>query len=718
MSKMELIPKQLISDYIIHNETMKYGTFDDEEFEKNITDENITPEILNDNINKLISSTDIFIDKFLNLIKTNKLGINEYLTKFNMKTLEYIIVSKGFKQMLKELKKKLNVEKIESENLELNFGAFIIDYKSGEYKSIFEAQFPNGSEEYSQLKKKVEEIFSYIEKIRNSKEEIGIIHLNLMVRYLDISINKIIKELDLIAELQKMKSKSENQILSALVLIKRLLTFPFSLLNSFLLSSKDICNIPEKSKEWDEIKKITFRVNSKEDEKIKEILKNGNESQSYILSVFYDSFTQKNAVKKVFTAINQGIHLKLSKEAKDIHFKKARLNLKPQLLMDVLRMQKNKLLKKLLIQTYPSVTFRRKLYLKKEFKEINVNYIDELLDFLNGKINSKNGNNSMENLIEMSEENKNKPLYYEKIEKNEKKNYVSTRLFNYSEFVFKKDIDKKKSLLKSIKNPFSNKKNEVSHNDTLFIHIHGGAYVGGSTFQQENYLREWCKKLQMPFIGIDYGLSPMHQYPDPVNDCFQAYMWILKNAKEELNMDIKNIIISGDSAGGCMVLSTVFLLITISHYENVKIKLPDLILIEYPTTYSGEDNVTNSLILSIKDLVFDPTILKYVRDAYVGSYQNMNDPFLNPIKADERILKYLPRTRIFFGSTDPLRDDSIRILYPISKVQGLDVIGYEFYNYWHAFNGITPKDLRKMPWDFVFAEVEEFLKKDKEEKKE
>ena len=299
-----------------------------------------------------------------------------------------------------------------------------------------------------------------------------------------------------------------------------------------------------------------------------------------------------------------------------------------------------------------------------------------------------------------------------------KKNYVSTRLFNYSEFVFKKDIDKKKSLLKNIKNPFSNKKNEVSHNDTLFIHIHGGAYVGGSTFQQENYLREWCKKLQMPFIGIDYGLSPMHQYPDPVNDCFQAYMWILKNAKEELNMDIKNIIISGDSAGGCMVLSTVFLLITISHYENVKIKLPDLILIEYPTTYSGEDNVTNSLILSIKDLVFDPTILKYVRDAYVGSYQNMNDPFLNPIKADERILKYLPRTRIFFGSTDPLRDDSIRILYPISKVQGLDVIGYEFYNYWHAFNGITPKDLRKMPWDFVFAEVEEFLKKDKEEKKE
>ncbi len=713
---MDSIPKELVSNYIIHNETMKYATFDDEEFEKNITDENITEQTLIDNLNKLEATIDTLIDKFSFLIKTNKLGINEYLTKFDMATLEYIIIPKCFKLIIKELRIKLNTN-TQEKNDELNLEKILSEYKNGEYKTNFQKQFTENSEKYNELKKRIEDIFSYVEKIRNSKEKIGLIHLNLMIRYINIYTNKIINQLNVINDFEKMKSSSENQILTALVLIKRVLTFPFSLFNSFSLSSEDICNIPEKSVEWDRIKKFTFRVNSKDDDKIKQLLKDGNESQSYILSVFYDSFTQKNTVKKVFTAINQGIHLKLSKEARDIHFKKARLNLRPQLLMDVLKMQKNKLLKKLMIQTYPSVTFRRKLYLKKEYKKIDVNYINELLDFLNGKKNAKSENN-LENLIDISEENKDKPLYYEKIEKQEKKNYVSTRLFNYSEIIFKKDIDKKKSLLKSIKNPFSGKKPELANSDTLFIHIHGGAYVGGSTFQQENYLREWAKKLEMPFIGIDYGLSPMHQYPEPIDDCFQAYMWILKNAKEELNMDIKNIIISGDSAGGCMVLSLVFILIVINQYENVKIKLPDLILIEYPTTYSGEDNVTNSLILSIKDLVFDATILKYVRDCYVGDYKNMQDPFLNPIRADERILKYLPRTRVFFGSTDPLRDDSIRILYPISKVEGLDVRGYEFYNYWHAFNAISPKFLRKMPWDFIFTEVEEFLKVQKEKNKE
>ena len=226
-------------------------------------------------------------------------------------------------------------------------------------------------------------------------------------------------------------------------------------------------------------------------------------------------------------------------------------------------------------------------------------------------------------------------------------------------------------------------------------------------------MREWCKKFNIPLFGIDYGLSPKKHYPSALNECFQAYMWILTHSKEELNINSDKIIISGDSAGGNLCLSLVFLLIAINKYENVNIRLPDLILVEYPTTYEGEDNVTNSLILSVKDLVFDPDVLKFARDAYVGDYKNYNDPFLNPIKANEKILDKLPKIRFFCGSNDPLRDDTFRMLYSISKVPNLDVKAYEFYLYWHSFNGIEPKELRKMPWDFLFAEIEEFLFKNK-----
>ena len=710
---MDLIPQILLNDYTIHNETIKYATFKNDEFEAHLkNDENITEKNLIDNINQLQTSLIDFIYKYSNIIKSDKAGINKYMIQFNMRSLEYVIDLDILQTILEELKNKLN--NVNNDNKSsININDIYEKYKNSEYKLLLESQFKQGTENYSKLQKIIEEGNNYLKTIKERKEKIGLIHLNLMLIYMNIYIKDIIKEINNISNIDNLNKKpQENALLSVLVLLKRISTFPFSLLNSFLLSSEDICNIPEKSKEWENIKKIAFRINSKDDEKIKEILKNGNEKQTYILSVFYDAFIQKGAIKKVFTAVGQGILLKLDKEAREIHFKKARLNFNPELLMEVNEMRKNKILKKILAKTYAKINFRKKLYLKREFKEINLKYIGELLDFLNEKKEGKKDKNSIENFIEISEENKSKPLYYEKIEKAEKKNYVSTRLFHSSEIIFKKYKEQKpknNNLIKNLK-IFSKNKPESNNSDTLLIHIHGGAYIQGSTFGQESYLRDWCNAMGIPFLGIDYGLSPAHKYPEQINECFQAYMWILKNAKEELCLDLKNIIISGDSAGANLVLSLTFLLITINQYENLEIKLPDLLLIEYPTTYSGVDNVTNSLISSLKDLVFDPVFLKYARDAYVGEYKNMEDPFLNPIKANEKILKFLPRTRLFFGSTDPLRDDSMRMLYPISKVPGLDVRGYEFYNYWHSFNSIGPKELKKMPRDFIFTEVEEFLK--------
>jgi acetyl esterase/lipase len=38
------------------------------------------------------------------------------------------------------------------------------------------------------------------------------------------------------------------------------------------------------------------------------------------------------------------------------------------------------------------------------------------------------------------------------------------------------------------------------------------------------------------------------------------------------------------------------------------------------------------------------------------------DPFVSPIQMEDYILKHMPPVRIFVGSSDPLRDDSIRLL--------------------------------------------------------
>ena len=346
---MDLIPQKLLNNYKIHNETIKYATYKNDEFEKHLkNDENITEKNLIDNINELQKSLVEFINKYSNIIQNDKAGINKYMAQFNMKSLEYIIDSDILQIMLEELKNKLNNLNNDKQN-NLDFNDLYEKYKNSEYKLLLESQYQKDTENYSKLLKKIEDCNNYLKKIKERKEKIGLIHLNLMIIYLNLYMKDVLNEIKSVSDLNNLNKKpQEKALLSVLVLLKRISTFPFSLLNSFLLSSEDICNIPENSKEWENIKKIAFRVNSKDDEKIKELLKNGNESQTYILSVFYDTFIQKGTIKKVFTAVGQGLLLKLDKESRDIHFKKARLNFNPELLMEVNEMRKNKLLKKIL----------------------------------------------------------------------------------------------------------------------------------------------------------------------------------------------------------------------------------------------------------------------------------------------------------------------------------------------------------------------------------
>lgn len=60
-------------------------------------------------------------------------------------------------------------------------------------------------------------------------------------------------------------------------------------------------------------------------------------------------------------------------------------------------------------------------------------------------------------------------------------------------------------------------------------------------------------------FSVDYRLCPKNPYPDPINDCYQAYVWIVTQAKEQLGLDIQKFILAGDSAGGHLAVSVTLL---------------------------------------------------------------------------------------------------------------------------------------------------------------
>ena len=235
----------------------------------------------------------------------------------------------------------------------------------------------------------------------------------------------------------------------------------------------------------------------------------------------------------------------------------------------------------------------------------------------------------------------------------------------------------------------------------------------------ERYLRKWVKEMDLPIFGINYSLAPEYKYPEAVNDVYQAYMWILNHAKEELNMDIKHIILYGDSAGANIILTLNSLLIVLKEYNKQlgkNIILPELLLVCYPVTHVSVNNYSNSLMLTLGQQMFSLDALKYMCNQYLGEYQFQdNDMFLNPIKLNDFILDRMAnKIRLFFGSNDMLRDDSIKLLNVFSQYNNrsdknkIDARGYDVLGLIHGFNG-QRENIQKISRNLIFPEIEQFL---------
>lgn len=117
----------------------------------------------------------------------------------------------------------------------------------------------------------------------------------------------------------------------------------------------------------------------------------------------------------------------------------------------------------------------------------------------------------------------------------------------------------------------------------LLFYIHGGGFMYESSFVQFKNEQEYALKSKCKILDIEYHLSPQYPYPYAINECFDVYKYVLGNS-EQLHLDIDNVIIGGDSAGGSLA-NDLYLKIVSS-----KVKEPKGIFLIYPVV----DNLQNT----------------------------------------------------------------------------------------------------------------------------
>ena len=81
------------------------------------------------------------------------------------------------------------------------------------------------------------------------------------------------------------------------------------------------------------------------------------------------------------------------------------------------------------------------------------------------------------------------------------------------------------------------------------LYIHGGGMMIGAPQMDDGLLSNLAAELDIPIVSPEYRLAPEPPYPAPIDDCHEAWQWLLTNSSK-LGIDTSRIAIGGESAGG------------------------------------------------------------------------------------------------------------------------------------------------------------------------
>lgn len=202
----------------------------------------------------------------------------------------------------------------------------------------------------------------------------------------------------------------------------------------------------------------------------------------------------------------------------------------------------------------------------------------------------------------------------------------------------------------------------------IILHCHGGGYSTGSAQYARTLTTKLASSTSMDVLSFDYRLAPEHPYPAACEDAMKVWNYLML-----LGYGARDIIISGDSAGGNLALSLVLKL-----KEEGRFLPRGMVLMSPWTdlTLSGESH------LSKKEV--DPVLNEEYIQKMIVNYadgQTKEEPLISPLFGD---FAGFPPTYIQVGDNEILLSDSLMLFDKMIKAN-VSVKMDVFPGMWHVF---------------------------------
>jgi len=176
------------------------------------------------------------------------------------------------------------------------------------------------------------------------------------------------------------------------------------------------------------------------------------------------------------------------------------------------------------------------------------------------------------------------------------------------------------------------------------------------------------RSVRMNVLSVDYRLAPEHPFPAGLEDCVNAYEWLLDNGYKP-----ENILIAGESAGANLTLSSL-----------LKIREDNLPRPAAGCCFSPATDLTFKLKSIFEnassDFLVRQGMLWWCNYNYT-SEDNFKNPYVSPYYGN---LKGLPPLLIQVSTSEMLYDDS-RLFCEKAQKQKVDVNFQSWDNMPHVF---------------------------------
>lgn len=220
------------------------------------------------------------------------------------------------------------------------------------------------------------------------------------------------------------------------------------------------------------------------------------------------------------------------------------------------------------------------------------------------------------------------------------------------------------------------------------LYFHGGGYVFGSVLRQNDLCVRMAKNVGMMVISVEYRLAPEYKAPAPLEDAYEALVWLDKNGSS-IGADPSRIAITGMSAGGGITAALALMT------RDRKGPKPVLQVPLYAMLDCRADSVSQKAVTSHKVWCYD-----YSKIGWGAYLDGEADCYISPALAED--LSGLPPVFSYIGTVDPLLDENIEYWTRLIRA-GVPVEYHIFPGCYHSFEISVPESgYAKMAYGLLY----------------